>query len=346
MDIASAGQLSEASFAIRKYRWLVIRTSLLIVLAIGAIFTLRGLALKEVSIYVEGSEPVIVTTRAWRVGKALSQAGIQLFEGDVVSPAVSNRLHPGQIIQIQRAFTVTIVADGQTRQVRTTEISVQDLLDKIGVSVGAEDKVVPDIGAQLDSEGTVRIIRVTHEHVTETETIPFRTIQKSDPTMDEGTTRVVRQGKNGTREKTIKRTYEDGQLVKQSVVAEKVTVQPVDAIIHVGTRPVPKTIRTSSGRLLQYTAVKEMVATAYTPRDGSGAGITYTGIKATKGVVAVDPRVIPLGTRLYIPGYGEAVAADTGSAIKGSRIDLCYESYSEAIQFGRRVVKVYILANR
>ncbi|MGI6082788.1 MAG: G5 domain-containing protein [Limnochordia bacterium] len=346
MDIASAGRLSEASFALRKYRWLVIRGSLLLVLAVGVIFLLREMALKEISIHVEGSEPVIVTTTAWRVGEALSQAGVQLFDGDVVSPAVSNRLRPGQVIQIKRAFPVTIVADGQTRQVRTTETGVQDLLDMVGLGLGPEDRVIPEVSARLSAEGTVRIIRVTHEHVTETEAIAFRTLRRSDPGMDEGTTRVVRQGKTGTREKTVKRTYEDGQLVEQNVVSEKVTEQPVDAIVHVGTRPVPKTIRASSGRLLQYTAVKEMVATAYTPRDGSGAGITYTGIKATKGVVAVDPRVIPLGTRLYIPGYGEAVAADTGSAIKGSRIDLCYESYSEAIQFGRRVVKVYILANR
>ena len=92
-----------------------------------------------------------------------------------------------------------------------------------------------------------------------------------------------------------------------------------------------------------YVAVLTMEATAYLPSDGDGYGITATGIPATYGVAAVDPYVIPLGSRLYIPGYGEAIAADTGGAIYGNRIDLCMESYSEAMQFGRRDVTVYVL---
>lgn len=92
-----------------------------------------------------------------------------------------------------------------------------------------------------------------------------------------------------------------------------------------------------------YADVLTMEATAYLPTDGDGYGITATGIPATYGVAAVDPYVIPLGTRLYIPGYGEAIAADTGGAIIGYRIDLCMESYDECMQFGRRNVTVYIL---
>lgn len=92
-----------------------------------------------------------------------------------------------------------------------------------------------------------------------------------------------------------------------------------------------------------YIAVYDMEATAYLPTDGDGYGITATGIPATYGVAAVDPAVIPLGSRLYIPGYGEAIAADTGGAIYGNRIDLCMESYSECMNFGRRYVTVYVL---
>lgn len=92
-----------------------------------------------------------------------------------------------------------------------------------------------------------------------------------------------------------------------------------------------------------YAAVLTMEATAYLPTDGDGYGITATGIPATYGVVAVDPYVIPLGSRLYIPGYGEAIAADTGGAIIGYRIDLCMESYDACMEFGRRNVTVYVL---
>ena len=93
----------------------------------------------------------------------------------------------------------------------------------------------------------------------------------------------------------------------------------------------------------RYRAAYTMHASAYLPSDGGGSGITASGIPARRGVVAVDPDVIPLGSRLYIPGYGEAIAADTGGAIVGHKIDLCMESYDEAIQFGRRSVEVYVL---
>ena len=93
----------------------------------------------------------------------------------------------------------------------------------------------------------------------------------------------------------------------------------------------------------QYASVMAMEATAYLPTDGNGAGITAMGIPATHGVAAVDPSVIPLGSRIYVPGYGEAIAADTGGAIYGYKIDLCMESYEEAMNFGRRTITVYVL---
>ncbi|MDD3520639.1 MAG: 3D domain-containing protein [Actinomycetota bacterium] len=89
----------------------------------------------------------------------------------------------------------------------------------------------------------------------------------------------------------------------------------------------------------------DMVATAYFSGGGglSGNGITAIGLRARKGIVAVDPRVIPLGTKLYIPGYGEALAADTGGWVKGNRIDLVFESLEECYRFGRRRLKVYLV---
>ncbi|MCR5177175.1 MAG: hypothetical protein K6C05_10045 [Anaerovibrio sp.] len=106
--------------------------------------------------------------------------------------------------------------------------------------------------------------------------------------------------------------------------------------------PAKKTVDTNQGNM-PYSAHMEMEATAYIPSDGNGSGITATGVVAQHGVVAVDPRVIPLGSKVYIPGYGVAVAADTGGAINGNRIDLCMNTYREAINFGRGTVDVYIL---
>ncbi len=91
----------------------------------------------------------------------------------------------------------------------------------------------------------------------------------------------------------------------------------------------------------------KMVATAYYSGGGglNGNGITAVGLRVKKGVVAVDPKVIPLGTRLFIPGYGEALAADTGGWIKGNRIDLAFDSLEECYRFGRRKLRVYLVEN-
>lgn len=91
-----------------------------------------------------------------------------------------------------------------------------------------------------------------------------------------------------------------------------------------------------------------LTATAYYAfgsggNDINGNGITATGLRARKGIVAVDPRIIPLGTKLFIPGYGEALAADTGGWIKNDRIDLCFESLEECFRFGRRKIRVYLV---
>lgn len=134
-------------------------------------------------------------------------------------------------------------------------------------------------------------------------------------------------------------------------VAENVTdelkVQAVEADINnvemIEEEPVRENVVETSYGAINYSNVMSMEATAYLPTDGSGSGITATGVRATYGVVAVDPRVIPLGSKVYIPGYGVALAADTGGAIKGYKIDLCMESYAECMQFGRRNVTVYVL---
>src|SRR5450830_1042165 len=94
------------------------------------------------------------------------------------------------------------------------------------------------------------------------------------------------------------------------------------------------------GAGLPATGELKMVATAY-----FSGGKTATGLRARKGIVAVDPSVIPLGTKLYIEGYGEAQAADIGSSIKGNRIDLCFDSLQECMAFGKRTINVYLVEN-
>jgi len=95
-----------------------------------------------------------------------------------------------------------------------------------------------------------------------------------------------------------------------------------------------------------YTKIIDVTATAYAPGvadNGHWGDKTYVGTLVRKGVVAVDPSVIPMGTKLWVEGYGYAVAEDQGSAIKGNRIDLAFNDRQTALDYGIQKVKVYVL---
>jgi 3D (Asp-Asp-Asp) domain-containing protein/peptidoglycan hydrolase CwlO-like protein len=91
----------------------------------------------------------------------------------------------------------------------------------------------------------------------------------------------------------------------------------------------------------------KVVATAYYSGGGglNGDGWTATGLRARKGIIAVDPKLIPLGTKLYIEGYGQAIAGDTGGWIKGDRVDLCFDTIEECYRYGRRKIYIYLVEN-
>ena len=171
----------------------------------------------------------------------------------------------------------------------------------------------------------------------EEEEVPQEPIAMEETSATEPTAIAV--GENGR----ITTSADDEMSLALAEVVEK-SLDPNDPFDVPPTVEEPEEfIETSYGESMSYDYAIDMEATAYLPTDGSGEGITAMGIPATYGIVAVDPNVIPLGSRVYIPGYGEALAADTGGAIYGNRIDLCMESYWEAMDFGRRYVTVFVL---
>jgi 3D (Asp-Asp-Asp) domain-containing protein len=164
--------------------------------------------------------------------------------------------------------------------------------------------------------------------ITQREPIPYSTLRKATSQLRNGASRTVQSGVNGEKEvvfKVIVRT--DGVEVRREKVSERIIKKPVNEIVHEGQRATLPSRGYFSGRRML-----TMIPTTYDPYNcgGDGRGITRTGLKARYGVVAVDPRFIPLGTRLYVEGYGYAIAADTGGAIKGNRIDLCVDSKHQA----------------
>ena len=159
-------------------------------------------------------------------------------------------------------------------------------------------------------------------------------------TLPKGEEKVLQEGTVGLDEVEEEIHYKQGDVIDTKELQRKTITPMQPKVVQVGTREVE--VSRSYDRVRE---VITMEATAYLPTDGGGDGITATGIRARHGVVAVDPNVIPLGTRVYIPGYGEVIAADTGGDIVGNRIDVVLEDYGSAMQFGRRTVDVYILSS-
>ncbi len=182
--------------------------------------------------------------------------------------------------------------------------------------------------------------------VTETEIIPQDIIRIANADLAKGETVTVQEGYDGIKALKYSVLYENGVEVDKTVISSEVVVDPQDKIIEYGTE------EGSDARDFEYQYVVECIATAYDPspeENGGYGGQSATGVPLQKGVIAVDPKVIPLGSRVYVEAsdgswsYGYAVAADTGGAIKGNRVDLLFNTKGECYEFGRRSCKVYVL---
>jgi 3D (Asp-Asp-Asp) domain-containing protein len=236
---------------------------------------------------------------------------------------------------------VKVVVDGQEYEWVTSEKTVGAVLAEIGITLGEKDRVNYKLTESLYSGMEIKVTRITEKLVVQREPIKYATRIKYIPgiKVNVGCSGA---GIPGEKEVTYLVTYKDGKKAHYKAISSKVIKKPVDQVVGVS---VLSRIKSLSSRAGVRSACLRMVATAYAPFHcgGSKSGRTATGMMAGKGVVAVDPRVIPLGTRLYIEGYGYAIAGDTGGAIKGNRIDLGFNTYREAVRFGRRTVTVYIL---
>lgn len=233
--------------------------------------------------------------------------------------------------------SVVINMDGAPRMVSTDKETVGDLLEDLANTIDTD--YILD-GAKesdpIEAMMTLSLTSVTEKTVASTEAIPYKTVERTNNSLKAGEKKVVQEGKDGVASVISKEIYHGNELVETKFVEKKVTTEAQDKIVEVG----PKNVVNG----MKYSKVINAKVTAYTPYDAGCTGITATGTKAGYGTVAVDPRVIPLGSKVYIPGYGTAIAADTGGAIKGNRVDVCYSSKSEAFGWGVKNTTVYVLA--
>lgn len=305
---------------------------------------------KKVTLHADGKNYKLCTTTE-TVSKLLEELDITLEKRDLLSCELDAKIENGMEISVIRAKNVTVKVDGKVHNKLTNMATVKDFLENVCISLKKYDEVTPALETPITEGLEIKVARVTVETPTVEEAIPFTVVKKQSSEHFKGETVTQQKGVNGLAKNTYRVVKRDGKLVSKTLTNSETIKKATDKIVLVGTR---EKMGIASRGDLRYKKVITCTATAYDPgvhSNGKWAGITATGRPAGPGIVAVDPKVIPLNSRLYIEStddgkswtYGYAIAGDTGGAIKGNRIDLCYSTVAECYQFGRRQCKVYIL---
>lgn len=327
-------------------------TFILLLLIMALSVTIHSMR-KTLVVNIDGKDTNIITYRD-DLKTVLLRNSITLGPTDKIQPSIDSNVKNGDKIYIKRAVNVDIAVDGEERKIATTEESVEKLLLSQGITLSEKDKVIPAVSENITDGMKVEITRVNHKILKETKFIDFSTEVRKDNDLEIGKSKVLQEGVPGEREISINVIYENGKEVAREVIGESVTKEPVNKVLAQGNMRLLTYSR--GGTPEAYTSVIKMRATAYDPvssgskkRPGQGnVEYTATGTVAKRNpggysTIAVDPRVIPLGTKVYVEGYGFAIAEDTGGAIKGSKIDVYFNSYNESINWGVKSVNVYIL---
>lgn len=325
----------------------------------------------EVEVEFRG-ESFTVNITSGTVGDAVSKAGITLTGAEEVTPPVDAVLHAGMVITVKADCAVSVTADGATNTYNTASGTVGELLDDLGIELSDDDSVNVELSDMLYDGIEVVVRRVEYKEETVTEIIDYDFITEETSSMDKGTSVIKQYGIEGEKTIVSRNKYVDGELVETVKVSEKVTQEPQDQIKLIGTA-VPKPVNQkpstsnssntsggasvssssgtfvdSSGNTVSYKKKLTGTGTAYYSHPGA---LTATGVPAYQGGVAVNPNVIPYGTKLYIVSsdgsfvYGYATAVDTGGALMSGTVlvDVYYPTYSQCVSFGLRNVTVYIL---
>lgn len=343
------------------FRWVVI---LLLVAACSGLlaFLVSAAETKRVTLVVNGQTKVM-HTRAERVVELLEDGGIAVHKYDKVSPALSEELEDGDRVVIEHAKPVIVSADGKTETRYVTADTVGEALEELHLTLDEDDKVMPAPDVKLAGNSFIHIVRVQTEYENRKVTIPYQTVTKEDANLDKGKQVVVQEGQQGVLIKRIQRVIENGVIVSETVVDENVEKPSVDKLVAVGTKKKVVALSASSPDIMTVTkngitfpvkkVLKNVTLTAYSAgAESTGKeeehpqfGVTYTGTRVTEGrTIAVDPKVIPLGWWVYIEGYGLRRAEDIGSAVKGNKIDIYFDSHATAERFGlKKGYTVYII---
>lgn len=323
---------------------------------------------KPVQIKV-GDKIIKTSTIMGTVQDVLEKNDVSLEQKDKVVPALNTKLAKNSVINVTKAQEVVLLADGKERTLKTPETSVKEFLKAEGVTLAEKDRVVPDVDTKIGKGQKIEVIRVEEKVVKENEEIEFEVTVKNNEELDKSVKRTVQEGELGKREITAKLVYENGKQIGKEILSEKVVSEPKNKVIEQGTKEKQETVSRGDSSSSSSSSNKGNGSSSSSNSSSGGGGskaptgktmvmestayyqgsITATGTRPKRNpgglsTVAVDPRVIPLGSKLYIEGYGYAIAEDTGGAIKGNIVDVFLNTAQECRNWGRRHVKVTVVA--
>ena len=357
--------------AITQRHSVVMRVMILLLPAVILLaFAFPTKAEENTYVITDGDEVVVHTTPATDLEEVLDQAGVTLGEDDTYTNV------PGEDVSeivIQRAQTITIYNCGEKMDVTSYGETVQELLDRMSIPSSGEHVVSVNLNDETYDGMEVRVDFVIHTTQTHTQEIPYETTYVYDDQELVDVEYVKEEGRPGQLQITTQVTYINAEETSREVTEEEVVQEPKNEIIVIGTKekveepvapptpPAPSVdftaaptisdgvIITADGQVLTYSRVEQFKATAYTHTDEGCNMTTATGTTVRVGTVAVDPTVIPYGTRMFIVTndgayiYGIGTAEDCGGAIKGNRLDLYFPTDAECWAFGVRGCTVYFL---
>lgn len=277
----------------------------------------------------DGERQQTVRTAAQTVGRALQEAGITIYAADGVAPPLGSWLSPGLAITVNRSMPLTIQVDARVIQTRSHHTNARDVLAEAGIGLVGLDFARPGPDVRLKAGDTIEVVRVTEDFRLEDQPIPYEILWQPTDQLEIDSRALLQSGVPGVLRQRLRVRHENGVEVSQTPDAQWMAREPVAEIMGYGTQIVVRAVETPEG-FLEYWRVVRMRVTAYTaassgkPPDHPAYGITASGLRAGTGIVAVDPRVVPFRTWVYVPGYGTGYAGDTGGGVKGRWVDLGY----------------------
>lgn len=300
--------------------------------------------------FVHNGERKVIATKAKTVGEFLQQENVQRDSQDILNPQEDHKIEEGTQVTYTDRWKITLQDGDKQQGIITNQHTVQAILQQQQILLGEWDRIEPAASASIEPNQKITITRVEKKVLEKKQTVAFNEVKRKDYSLAQGQQKVLQEGQNGQVLERYEVVYENGQEKSRSLLDTKILRKKQDRMVAIGSMlTVSRGGATFSPRKtlnnVKLTAYSAGVSSTGKNADHPQYAITASGKRAQEGrTIAVDPRVIPLGTWVYIEGIGFRRAEDTGGAVKGNKIDVYYEDHQSAVNFGtKRSKAVYVI---